>query len=646
MPHGAMQGRPQNAGSYVPSGMHVLDQSRGRSPTRLANMGSAMPLGPKVPGSVPMTPSGNRARSPNRGIPVPVQATQGGYMPYSPMDSSQGYAQPEYQGGYQTGYQHMENSGRHYAFTQPAPAVDHQGTYMQGGLDHSVGQQQTQKPGLNPEHQAQYEQMLRVGRSIAARDEEAPGDSEFMRLLDSLEVRVDLMAQMQHTRNQIQARARQLEGEGEDHDDGAGYANDGTNSTGYGHRQMSHMDSGGDQGNGDLARENQNLWAQLGEQREVISKLTSEVEDLRGQLKGLGLPAGMSADTLRTQLQAVLSKARDTENEVQELREQLSEEQNRTEHLVKEWAVERELLQAELSSARRARSPAGSRAGSRRPSETGTFTPGGRFSGVNSGRVSDYGGGSTPQGRSGVAGMPTVAVLSQDLPSEAALSAPWGVSAPVQELPPFSRQTCGVNIALSEDGYTATRTRGCRQSVLIGSAPVPRQRHGWYFEVEIRETVDGWVGGLGIGVTKTAPGQLRRVPDKAWRMPGTFIVGYWGCVFLDGKERRTKWRVDNLPSGTKIGLLVCGDGSGDLRVFAKGEPVVRVEGAVTGLIDSDMELYPVVDVFAATLSVALCPRASPPPPPWADGATTLSPPGSPSGSMVSVPMSQSSSMMN
>merc|ERR1719293_88336 len=29
-----------------------------------------------------------------------------------------------------------------------------------------------------------------------------------MKLLDSLEVRVDLMAQMQHTRNQIQARTR------------------------------------------------------------------------------------------------------------------------------------------------------------------------------------------------------------------------------------------------------------------------------------------------------------------------------------------------------------------------------------------------------------------------------------------------------
>merc|ERR1719414_1473554 len=74
---------------------------------------------------------------------------------------------------------------------------------------------------------------------------------------------------------------------------------------------------------------------------------------------------------------------------------------------------------------------------------------------------------------------------------------------------PFSRQNCGANVSLSEDGYVATRTRGCRQSVLLGSAPLRRQGLGHYFEVEVRETVEGWVGGLGIGVTLSGPEQLR-----------------------------------------------------------------------------------------------------------------------------------------
>merc|ERR1740129_2422475 len=126
-------------------------------------------------------------------------------------------------------------------------------------------------------------------------------------------------------------------------------------------------------------------------------------------------------------------------------------------------------------------------------------------------------------------------------------------------------------------------------------------------------------------------------------MPLTFIVGYWGCVFLDGKERRTAWRADSLASGSVVGLLISGDGSGDLRVFANGALVVVVEGAlqehVCGLCP---ELYPVVDVFAATLKVALQPTASPPPPPWASASEALSNLGSPEGSLASVPRSDSS----
>merc|ERR1719329_36651 len=127
-------------------------------------------------------------------------------------------------------------------------------------------------------------------------------------------------------------------------------------------------------------------------------------------------------------------------------------------------------------------------------------------------------------------------------------------------LEPFSRQTCGVNLSLSEDCYTASRTRGCRQSVVVGGGPLTQHEHGLYFEVVVDETVAGWVGGLGVGVSHTTPGNLRRVPDKAWRMPSTFIVGYWGCIFLDGKEPRTQWRSDALVAGSNVGILVTTDG--------------------------------------------------------------------------------------
>jgi len=186
--------------------------------------------------------------------------------------------------------------------------------------------------------------------------------------------------------------------------------------------------------------------------------------------------------------------------------------------------------------------------------------------------------------------------------------------------PAFNQTICGVNLAVSEDGYIATRTRGCRQSVAIGSEPLKRQASGWYFEVEIRETVAGWVGGLGIGVTTTQPTSLRRVPDKAWRIPKSFMVGYWGCIFMNGVESRTDWRPDSLCSGSRVGFLVTGDGLGDLVVFVNGRPTVRVEGAMREAFaecaGNEELLYPIVDVFAATREVALDSCSVPPPPPW------------------------------
>jgi len=183
---------------------------------------------------------------------------------------------------------------------------------------------------------------------------------------------------------------------------------------------------------------------------------------------------------------------------------------------------------------------------------------------------------------------------------------------------PFCSQGCGSNLSISSDGYVVTRVRGSRQAVAIGSAPLQRQASGYYFEVEVRETVQGWVGGLGIGITKTVPSSLHRLPDKALSIPGTFIVGYWGCVFLDGREHSTRWRADSLAAGTRVGLLITGDGEGDFLLFSGGVPVVRVDGntmRTAGLQDGD-PMYAVVDIFAATRSARLCPCATPPPPPW------------------------------
>lgn len=485
--------------------------------------------------------------------------------------------------------------------------------------------------------------------------QEKATDNEFMRLLDSLEVRVDLMAQMQHTRNKIQARAANvLVDKGSAEQGSVVMANGGSScmppvSRSLGgtavfsaisptakqdgneffpaqqpwQQQWQQEPAGALQNMFDslqpkasassaearLASENAELWQQLGEQRDCIGKLTKEVEGLQAQLQAVAelrqqqaAQGGENLEELHRQLQEALAREQEAGAEAQRLRQELLEEVQQRERETQEWRTEREQLRAELQQLLRA----------------GTLAGGSSCA--------------SPTAASGnaVSALPTALVL----PADAGVAAPQDGSGATA---PFSQQTCGANVTLSEDGYTATRTRGCRQSVLLGSAPLMLQALGWYFELEVCETVEGWVGGLGIGVTRTSPGQLRRIPDKAWRLQHTFIVGYWGCVFLNGKERRTHWRADTLPVGARVGLLVSSDGSGDLRVFVDGTLVVSVPGALAEQVGPNTELFPVVDVFAATLKVVLQKHATPPPPPWGsvDGAYSP-PPGSPSGSMVSV----------
>lgn len=340
--------------------------------------------------------------------------------------------------------------------------------------------------------------------------------------------------------------------------------------------------------------------------------------------------------------------------EARRLEQQLQEERRRQESSAQQWIQERKQLYAQIGEARAAScdprtSPVadivrGGVSGTDRAKSPlqNLFPVGSDMSPFKIGALSDIG---EPKGEVANILVSTTQVPRQD-PSLGQHTLPSLV-------PPFSRQTCGVNLTLSEDGYTATRTRGCRQSVVVGSGPLERRSHGWFYEVVVCETVTGWVGGLGIGVTRTPPGQLRRVPDKAWRLPSTCIVGYWGCVFLDGKERRTRWRSDTLSAGARVGLLVTDDGQGDLIIFVDDVPVVRAQGALLapgadGALPAQRvaePLYPVVDVFAATRVVSMSQRPTPPLPPWEVDASTLSPPGSPvSLSMRSVRSSTASAM--
>jgi len=588
-------------------------------------------------------------------------------------------------------------------------------------------------------------------------EEDSVSGNQFAYLLSSLEARVDLMAQMQATRAQIEKHSDDMQairfgaGDMQGEVDGLnsygvdqfasmfgtqeGYVNSVTAFDGRSLRDGMQPDAYSmvpygeerqelDNHNVALAQENSMLWEQVKDQHEAISRLREQVEGMRGELHATisaveaGTPQSATRPTVspmalcpppapclnhhspvsasasaEAQLRSLLDRNQSTSDQkVQLLQEHLELQREQQKLSSEQWMAERDRLLKELHDIKMGSTPSrgggfgessmsaqqsyGSRSREsskdrrsgaddfrrpsfadeiRRPSVADDFRRPSVADDLRRPSVGDdlmrpcgsQGLGNRALEERMMATMPVLSQSSMNSPGTRPLGS-LGVLSDSRRpggnngVSPFSQITCGTNIKLSEDGFTASRVRGCRQSLAIGSLPLQRQELGWYFEVEVKETVAGWVGGLGIGISQVSPSDLKRVPDKAWRMPNTYMVGYWGCVFLDGRERRTKWRADTLEAGSRVGLLVTGDGHGDLIVFVDDQPVVRADGAVpVGRGSSVESLYPVVDVFAATLSVALQPHARAPPPPW---NTNPSPPGSPMSVSQSMRSSATASM--
>merc|ERR1719230_1272996 len=155
------------------------------------------------------------------------------------------------------------------------------------------------------------------------------------------------------------------------------------------------------------------------------------------------------------------------------------------------------------------------------------------------------------------------------------------------------------------DGTTATRTKGCRQCVVIGESPLDLVFGvGWYFELCVNEVVSGWVGGLGLGVTLTKPSSLSVLPDRAWRIPRAWMAGYWGRMFTDGQQHLIDWKPQDLRINDKVGFLVTT--KGECRVYVNGVEKVRFSEVPVPVSNAGVELVAVVDVFASTASVTIC----------------------------------------
>jgi len=174
---------------------------------------------------------------------------------------------------------------------------------------------------------------------------------------------------------------------------------------------------------------------------------------------------------------------------------------------------------------------------------------------------------------------------------------------------PFNRKCLGVNLSISQDGYRLCRVEGCRQSIAMGMGSLQCLPQGGYFyQVSVDETMGGWVGALGLGVTRCPEAIVDRLPEKAWKLPHTYMIGYWGRLFCGNKEYETTWEAQRLKPGDVIGF----------RITKLGEIIVYVNGVAQEYINAcfptdDKPCYPLVDVFGATTSVTMLKSPGQPP---------------------------------
>jgi len=160
----------------------------------------------------------------------------------------------------------------------------------------------------------------------------------------------------------------------------------------------------------------------------------------------------------------------------------------------------------------------------------------------------------------------------------------------------------------------ATETRKRMYSNLcavFGDEPLPKIAGvGWYYRLRINNTSTGWVGGFSIGVTLSTPMVLTGLPDRAARVPRSWIAGYWGRTFANGQERLTNWRPQTLRVGDEVGFLV--NLEGECSVFVNDEERCRFSDPPVPVKAVPVELTALIDMSATAANVTFLNGAPPP----------------------------------
>jgi len=166
---------------------------------------------------------------------------------------------------------------------------------------------------------------------------------------------------------------------------------------------------------------------------------------------------------------------------------------------------------------------------------------------------------------------------------------------------PFNRKNIGNNLLISSCGYQLKRIEGFRSGLGVGLDNLKNhEKIGYYFDIRVDETIDTWIGGVGIGITTNADCTIGHNPQKAWKLANTTMLGFWSRLFVLNKEYTIPWNPESLVVGDIVGLQITPGGTLVLYVNGKVQLHVDINFNIRGLI-----CYPVVDVFGGVSAITL-----------------------------------------
>jgi hypothetical protein len=97
--------------------------------------------------------------------------------------------------------------------------------------------------------------------------------------------------------------------------------------------------------------------------------------------------------------------------------------------------------------------------------------------------------------------------------------------------------------------------------VVFGDTPLPKIPDvGWCFRKRITWVDPHRVGEFGIGVTLTTPAGLATSPDRASRVPNSWMAGFWGRTYSNFNERPSDWKPQELKRDDELCFLVTLEG--------------------------------------------------------------------------------------